>query len=123
MEGGEVDGCTGVVGVGGGGGWLAGAALCAVVDGWLRGDLRRVGGGGESMSENMSTPRTVFSGRWICVYGGGGDIIWRCRKFRRKVFFRKRLKREIFLCKTKEKACLPPDDNTALLQLDHVLFI
>ena len=45
-EEGKVEECTeggGAVDVGGG---LSGAALCAVVDGWLQGNLRCVGGEG-----------------------------------------------------------------------------
>ena len=51
MEGGEVDGCDGGGGGGGRGGCIAGAVPCALVDGWSRGDVRRVGGGSEAIFE------------------------------------------------------------------------
>jgi len=72
------------------GGWgLMGAASCTVVDGWLRGDLRRVGGGRESMPRSVREPGTLFSRRRVCFFRGGWAVIFRGRKFRRKVSFSK----------------------------------
>jgi len=62
---GEVEECT----EGDGGedvdGRLLGVVSCAVVDGWLRGDLRRVGRGRETILTSVRTPQTLFSGRRV----------------------------------------------------------
>ena len=66
-----------------------GAASCAIVDGWLRGDLPRVGGGREAMPRYARKPGTLFSRQRVCFYQGRWDVIFRGRKFEKKFSFSK----------------------------------
>ena len=61
----EVD-CVLDVFVGGGGGILVFLGLCSLVEGWSRGDLRRVGGGSDAIVWVDRCPITVVSRGWVC---------------------------------------------------------
>ena len=51
--------------VGGDGGILVYLASCSFVEGWSRGDLRRVGGGSEAIVWVERFPITVVSRGWV----------------------------------------------------------